>query len=415
MIDPAALETIVAAEGIASVIAAAAAVLPNTNVTSVGTATDNPAGVTSASNPTENPVGAAAVGNITAAAIGNIAAAAVGNTNAAAVGNIAAASVGNIAAASVGNIAAAAIGNIAANDNIAAIDSPALPVFDFGRINHNVAAPPPANAPVPENMVNVLRYEIEGIHGVEDHVRRHAVAFYNVIIPLFEAAGSTFRLIDRLKYYTIMGALTRVGGGERLASLRHELPQIHNWNKIYAIVASGDSSILVARPRDMVVEEIVDADLVKRVTYLERVFSDLLVEHGTDHSKGRTLYTRVCAVISNVPREVCQHFTDTCPRCIERSQRTRSTAGLRPIITAGFNTRGQVDLIDFQSMPDGEFRFLLNYIDHGCKFLFSIPIVRKRASCIAVALFQIFTLIGPPMILQSDNGSEFHGAALNAR
>ena len=212
-----------------------------------------------------------------------------------------------------------------------------------------------------------------------------------------------------------MGALTRVGGGERLASLRHEFPQIHNWNRIYAIVASGDSSILVARPRNMVVEEIVDADLVKRITYLERVFSDLLVEHGTDHSKGRTLYTRVCAVISNVPREVCQHFTDTCPRCIERSQRTRSTAGLRPIITAGFNTRGQVDLIDFQSMPDGEFRFLLNYIDHGCKFLFSIPIVRKRASCIAVALFQIFTLIGPPMILQSDNGSEFHGAALNAR
>ena len=177
-----------------------------------------------------------------------------------------------------------------------------------------------------------------------------------------------------------MGALTRVGGGERLASLRHEFPQIHNWNRIYAIVASGDSSILVARPRNMVVEEIVDADLVKRITYLERVFSDLLVEHGTDHSKGRTFYTRVCAVISNVPRELCQHFTDTCPRCIERSQRTRSTAGLRPIITAGFNTRGQVDLIDFQSMPDGEFRFLLNYIDHGCKFLFSIPIVRKRAS-----------------------------------
>jgi hypothetical protein len=77
--------------------------------------------------------------------------------------------------------------------------------------------------------------------------------------------------------------------------------------------------------------------------------------------------------------------------------------------------RGQVDLIDFQSMLDGDFRFLLIYIDHGIKFLFSIPIVRKRASCIAIALFQIFTVIGPPMILQSDNGSEFSGAAMNAR
>ena len=119
--------------------------------------------------------------------------------------------------------------------------------------------------------------------------------------------------------------------------------------------------------------------------------------------------------MNNVPRTICKLFTDLCPLCIEGHQRNRPTAGLRPIITNGFNVRGQVDLIDFQSMPDGEFRFLLNYIDHGIKFLFSIPLVRKRASCIALALFEIFTMIGPPMILQSDNGSEFHGAALNSR
>ena len=52
-------------------------------------------------------------------------------------------------------------------------------------------------------------------------------------------------------------------------------------------------------------------------------------------------------------------------------------------------------------------------MDHGVKFLFSIPIVQKTASSIAVALLHIFSIIGPPMILQSDNGSEFHGAAMN--
>ena len=88
---------------------------------------------------------------------------------------------------------------------------------------------------------------------------------------------------------------------------------------------------------------------------------------------------------------------------------------MRPIVTDGFNVRGQVDLVDFQIMPEGQFRFLLNYIDHGIKFLFSIPISRKKGSCIAIALFQIFMIIGPPMILQSNNGSEFHGAALNER
>ena len=54
-------------------------------------------------------------------------------------------------------------------------------------------------------------------------------------------------------------------------------------------------------------------------------------------------------------------------------------AGVKNIITFGFGVRGQVDLIDFQSMTDGSFLFLLNYIDHGVKKLTSIPLVAKRA------------------------------------
>jgi hypothetical protein len=66
-------------------------------------------------------------------------------------------------------------------------------------------------------------------------------------------------------------------------------------------------------------------------------------------------------------------------------------------------------------MPDGNFRFLLNYIDHGVKFPFSIPLTRKRTSCIAVALLEIFTVVGPPMILQSDNGNEFNTEAMTRK
>jgi hypothetical protein len=88
-------------------------------------------------------------------------------------------------------------------------------------------------------------------------------------------------------------------------------------------------------------------------------------------------------------------------------------AGIRNIVTAGFGKRGQIDLIDFQSMPDGPFNFLLNYIDHGVKVLISIPIVAKRASCFAAALLNIFTLLGPPKILQSDNGGEFSQSAMD--
>jgi hypothetical protein len=66
-------------------------------------------------------------------------------------------------------------------------------------------------------------------------------------------------------------------------------------------------------------------------------------------------------------------------------------------------------------MPNGNFCFLMNYIDHGVKFLFSIPLTCKHASCIAVALLEIFTVVGPPIILQSDGGNEFNIAAMTRK
>jgi len=263
--------------------------------------------------------------------------------------------------------------------------------------------------------------QIEGIRNVPADVRRHAIAFYNDLIPQADGAGESYKLIQKSKYDRILHAMLRIRNGERLSDIRRDVTQIHKWNKAYAIINAGNNShILVSRPPNSfrppeIGDEIVDGDSLKRVTYIEKVFADLLVAHGQDHNKGRTLYARIADLVSNCPRPVCKLFTDTCPRCVERQQRNRPTAGLRPIITRGFNVRGQVDLIDFQSMADGSFRFLLNYIDHGIKFLFSVPIIAKRASCIALALFEIFTIIGPPMILQSDNGSEFHRAAMNAR
>lgn len=84
-------------------------------------------------------------------------------------------------------------------------------------------------------------------------------------------------------------------------------------------------------------------------------------------------------------------------------------------MTSGFAVCGQLDLIDLQSMSNGVFRFLLNYIDHAIKFLISLPIVAKRAITVAFALYEIFNLIGPPMILQTDNGREFSGAASTSK
>ena len=172
--------------------------------------------------------------------------------------------------------------------------------------------------------------------------------------------------------------------------------------------------MVVARPPDIIGQEAIAINFVKQITCFEHAFSDIRRAHGEDHAKRRTLYGRVCERIDNIGHIFCKMFMDLCPICVHQL-RNRPVAGLQPIVTFVFGMPGQIDLIDFQSMPDESFRFLLTYIDHGVKFLFCIPIVQKTASSITIALLQIFTMIGPPMILQSDNGAEFHCAAMNDR
>jgi len=50
-----------------------------------------------------------------------------------------------------------------------------------------------------------------------------------------------------------------------------------------------------------------------------------------------------------------------------------------------------IDLLDMQSCPDGEFKYIFNYYDQG------------TASSVARALIDVFTIYGPPAILQPDN------------
>jgi hypothetical protein len=130
-----------------------------------------------------------------------------------------------------------------------------------------------------------------------------------------------------------------------------------------------------------------------------------------DHCKGLSLFTHAKNRHGNITREVCKMFTDVCPQCVKLLSRKKPVAGIKNIVTEGFGVRGQCDIIDFQSMPDGLFKYLLNYLDHGVKKLTSIPLTSKRASSVAFALLTIFTEQGPPKILQTDNGGEFSNHA----
>lgn len=78
---------------------------------------------------------------------------------------------------------------------------------------------------------------------------------------------------------------------------------------------------------------------------------------------------------------------------------------MKPMVFSNFNSL--IDLIDFQSQPDREYKFIMVYQDHLTKFVVLRPLKSKTAEEVAYHLLDIFTMFGAPSILQSDNGREF--------
>jgi hypothetical protein len=93
--------------------------------------------------------------------------------------------------------------------------------------------------------------------------------FYEELITLMEGASESWRLTTKGKYATILNVMIRLHTGKPIKLLRSIYPQIYKWCKNYALVASGESFILVARPDDVigvdVIDETVDVDTVKSI------------------------------------------------------------------------------------------------------------------------------------------------------
>jgi len=245
----------------------------------------------------------------------------------------------------------------------------------------------------------------------------HRKAFYDAMESIDAEKGFNKRIMDDSKYGFVLSLLKRVEDGTSLAQIRWEgHRQVDKYFQKYIVHHfEGDGDVLLERPPKTPDGSVQPLDQSRRVCSYEKVFDCLKTAHGDDHPKGMTLYHRVNASYVNIPRDTCKIFTETCPRCIERKDRKTSVAGHQPILTSDFGTRGQIDLIDFQNSPDGEFKFLLTYIDHGTKIAFSTAMTSKRATAVARVLLDMFTIIGPPSILQSDNGREFSGVDPNTR
>ena len=69
--------------------------------------------------------------------------------------------------------------------------------------------------------------------------------------------------------------------------------------------------------------------------------------------------------------------------------------------------RFQIDLVDFSSVKDGDFKYICHIQYHFSKFSVLTAVTSKRAEEIAAVALQVFLSFGCPAVIQSDNGREF--------
>lgn len=154
----------------------------------------------------------------------------------------------------------------------------------------------------------------------------------------------------------------------------------------------------VRRKRDQRIMAVVDS--------FYNIIRDMHVASG---HKGETkTHKKIMEHYSNITMADVKTYIANCERCAEKSKK-KCTRGIVvwPILSTSLNERGQVDLVDFQSLPDGDFKFILHYKEHLTKFSFFRPLKCKKASEVAKELLHIFLTFGAPHVLQSDNGREF--------
>ena len=130
---------------------------------------------------------------------------------------------------------------------------------------------------------------------------------------------------------------------------------------------------------------------------VEDTFAILDRVHKSIGHKGRDLMLKTSEMkeYSNVTVEMIKAYLDCCKYCAEEKKR-RMTTGcvVKPILSSKFNERAQMDLIDFQSLPDGEFKWIMVYQDHLTKFVVLRPLKAKEAVGVANELISIFCLLG---------------------
>lgn len=146
---------------------------------------------------------------------------------------------------------------------------------------------------------------------------------------------------------------------------------------------------------------------IKYFATIDEIFDIIHDVHlATGHGGRNRIINEISYKYKNVTTEAVMLYLSLCQVCQQKSRGKKKGIVTKPILANEMNSRCQVDLIDLQTQPDKDYKFILNYQDHLTKFVVLRPLKTKTAAEVAEQLMDIFTLLGAPSILQCDNDRE---------
>ena len=125
-----------------------------------------------------------------------------------------------------------------------------------------------------------------------------------------------------------------------------------------------------------------------------------LLHRETGHAGEHKTLKKIKVIYDNITRNLVGMFVMQCEQCCEKRKRKETASGVvvKPTLVKEFNERGQVDLMNMESNPNGEFRHILHYVDSLTKFHILCPIKSKTAIDVDRALVSLFLCIVAPFV-----------------
>jgi len=139
---------------------------------------------------------------------------------------------------------------------------------------------------------------------------------------------------------------------------------------------------------------------------------DLVLNRFHDQSNHREYHKTYSAISEKhigITQEEVREYVNNCEACAINASIKEKT-DMTPVISTEPWSHLQIDLIDFHEFTDVNdgYAWLLTCVCTFSKFLLAVPMKNKEAATVANHLAKdVFKILGPPRILQSDNGKEF--------